>query len=277
MEHVRSKISACLVVYNEDKVIDRCLASICNLVDEIILVHDGECSDRTLEIAKKYTDKIFVQPHIGEAEPHRAFTFLQASGDWILQIDADEFLDIETHSQIRKMVGEPDINVDAYSFQWELWNGNQPVHIPGFYKMCLFKKKNFFYCGVPHQAGGVKGKIQKVDLFLRHRPAYNNTAWKEFLRKAKKWVPVHAKYFFPQLVQYNCFNTTADAWLAYAAHVRKHPILHLFYYPAKTSLAQLKNGMVKSWAGWNSAAQQFVYYSYLFIVVLMMKSKIKNL
>lgn len=44
-------ISACLVVRNEEAVIERCLESLAGVVDEIVLVHDGECEDRTLEIA----------------------------------------------------------------------------------------------------------------------------------------------------------------------------------------------------------------------------------
>ena len=81
---MNNRISACLVVYNEEKIIKNCLASIKDAVDEIIVVHDGECIDKTLEICKSYTNKIFIKQHIGEAEPHRPFGFKQATGDWIL-------------------------------------------------------------------------------------------------------------------------------------------------------------------------------------------------
>jgi Glycosyltransferases involved in cell wall biogenesis len=70
---MRNKISACIVVYNEEKVIKRCLDSIKNVVDEIILVHDGPCKDRTLEIAKRYTNKIFIRPHVGMMESTSCF------------------------------------------------------------------------------------------------------------------------------------------------------------------------------------------------------------
>ena len=43
-------VSACLVVRNEGKMIDRCLRSLAAVADEIVLVHDGECEDDTLEI-----------------------------------------------------------------------------------------------------------------------------------------------------------------------------------------------------------------------------------
>ena len=47
-------ISACVVAHNEEAVIERCLASLDGVVDEIIFVHDGECRDRSLEIAERH-------------------------------------------------------------------------------------------------------------------------------------------------------------------------------------------------------------------------------
>ncbi len=88
MQNKDKTISVCLVVYNEEKIIERCLRSIQAVADEIILVHDGECSDNTLEIAKKYTDKIFIRPHTGDSSLHRVFTYNKAQGQWIFQIDA---------------------------------------------------------------------------------------------------------------------------------------------------------------------------------------------
>ena len=51
-------ISLCMIVKNEEKVLARCLDSIADLMDEIIIVDTGS-SDNTKEIAKKYTDKIY--------------------------------------------------------------------------------------------------------------------------------------------------------------------------------------------------------------------------
>lgn len=63
-----TKISACLVVRNEEKVIERCLNSLKGAVDEILIVHDGECGDNTLKIAKKFNADIFIRPMAGVME-----------------------------------------------------------------------------------------------------------------------------------------------------------------------------------------------------------------
>ena len=54
-------ISLCMIVKNEEKILARCLDSIADLVDEIIIVDTGS-TDRTREIAARYTDKIFDFP-----------------------------------------------------------------------------------------------------------------------------------------------------------------------------------------------------------------------
>ena len=53
-----STISLCMIVKNEENKLDNCLSSIKNLVDEIVIVDTGS-SDKTKDIAKKYTDKIY--------------------------------------------------------------------------------------------------------------------------------------------------------------------------------------------------------------------------
>ncbi|MBN8568531.1 MAG: glycosyltransferase family 2 protein [Ignavibacteria bacterium] len=82
-----TKISSVIICKNEERNIEACLKSI-QWVDEIIVV-DAESTDRTIEIAKKYTDKVFVRKWIGFAD-QRKFGLEQCSSEWILPMDADE-------------------------------------------------------------------------------------------------------------------------------------------------------------------------------------------
>ena len=71
-------ISLCMIVKNEEKVLARCLDSIADLMDEIIIVDTGS-SDNTKEIAKKYTDKIYDFTWIDDFSAARNFAFSKAT------------------------------------------------------------------------------------------------------------------------------------------------------------------------------------------------------
>lgn len=84
-----SKVSAVISAYNEEKNIERCLKSL-KFADEIVVV-DNSSQDKTLEIAKKYTNKIFTQKNNPkEIDMQKNTGFEKASFEWVLSIDADE-------------------------------------------------------------------------------------------------------------------------------------------------------------------------------------------
>ena len=86
------QISACLIVKNEEAVLARCLDSICDLVEEIIIIDTGS-TDKTKEIAEKYTDKIYDFTWIDDFSAARNFAFSKAEMEYIYSADADEVLD----------------------------------------------------------------------------------------------------------------------------------------------------------------------------------------
>ena len=196
------KISACLVVYNEEKLIGRCLDNIRDIVDEIIVVHDGKCSDKTLQIAKKYGAKTFIRKHIGEAEPHRNFSFAQAMNEWILQIDADEYLSSALKKQIQYLV--QDVSISGYAFKWDTYCAKNK-HIYD-YKLCLFQKNKIAsFRGIPHEAVKLNGMIKKLNLELVHKPKTQYQTWSSFKRKLK-WAHIQAGFLVNRhIAKHFCF------------------------------------------------------------------------
>ena len=93
-----AKISACIISYNEEEKIEDCLKSLEGIVDEIIVV-DSLSTDRTKEIVKKYTDKIYDQKFLGHVE-QKNLAVEKASYDWILSLDCDERLTDELRNSI---------------------------------------------------------------------------------------------------------------------------------------------------------------------------------
>ncbi len=81
-------ISAVVNTRNEEKNIEQCLKSL-QFAEEIIVV-DMESTDKTKQIAKNFTDKIFDTEMVGFVEPARNIAINKATGKWILIVDADE-------------------------------------------------------------------------------------------------------------------------------------------------------------------------------------------
>lgn len=185
------KISACLVIYNEEKVLQRCLSSIQNVVDEIIVVHDGKCTDKSLQIAKKFNAKIFVRKHVGEAEYHRPFAFSKATGDWIIHIDADEYLSDELKQAIPNLVQSK--NVSAYAVKWPVWVAEDKSFITKgpYSKMLrsfLFRKSDLYMLGLTHFHPSTIGVEEKRnDLILYHKPKKSVFGKGEYKRKIHTW------------------------------------------------------------------------------------------
>ena len=84
-------VSLCMIVKNEEDVLERCLDSISHLVDEIVIVDTGS-TDRTKEIAARFTDLIFDFPWQDDFAAARNESFSHASMDYCMWLDADDVL-----------------------------------------------------------------------------------------------------------------------------------------------------------------------------------------
>lgn len=84
-------ISLCMIVKNEEAVLDRCLSSVEAAVDEIIIVDTGS-TDMTVPIARAHHASIYTFPWIDDFAAARNFSFAQATMDYILWLDADDLL-----------------------------------------------------------------------------------------------------------------------------------------------------------------------------------------
>jgi tetratricopeptide (TPR) repeat protein len=113
-EGIGVKLSACLIVKNEEKHLERCLKSVKPIVDEIVVVDTGS-TDRTVEIAEKYGAKIGHFEWCDDFSAARNESLRLATGDWALWIDADEELDEGSFHQMREAVMRPQFA--GYYFQ----------------------------------------------------------------------------------------------------------------------------------------------------------------
>ena len=100
-------ISLCLITKNEEQFIEDCLASVKDFVTEIIVVDTGS-SDKTKEIARKFTDKIVDFTWCDDFSAPRNEALKHATGDWILVLDADEILPAESKAKIKEAIENGD-------------------------------------------------------------------------------------------------------------------------------------------------------------------------
>ncbi|MHC2995253.1 MAG: glycosyltransferase family 2 protein [Candidatus Atribacteria bacterium] len=184
----RVPISVIILTYNEEKNIEKCLKSIYEWVSEILIV-DSYSTDKTLELAKKYTDKIYQHTFEDYGKQRNwAQESLPIKHEWILHIDADERVTSELAEEIKNVLKDVPNNVNGFLIKkrtffmgrWIKHGGHYPV-----YHLRLFRKKKgrcedrkydqHFIC---------EGKILKLknDIFEE-----NNINISEWINRHNRW------------------------------------------------------------------------------------------
>ena len=161
------KLSVVIITFNEERNIERCLLSVQELADEILVV-DSFSKDRTIEICEKYQAKVIQNPFEGHIQ-QKNFAMLQAQFDWILSLDADEALSDELTKSIIQIKSIEKSKVNLYEMN-RLTNycGSWVKHC-GWYpdtKVRLVNRKFAKWGGVnPHDK--LEGSKQEKVEFLK--------------------------------------------------------------------------------------------------------------
>lgn len=162
-------ISLCMIVKDEEAVIGRCLNSVKEIVDEIIIVDTGS-TDKTKQIASLYTDNIYDFKWIDDFSAARNYSFSKATKDYIFWLDADDVLleaDIEKLIRIKKIL-DPSIDVVMMKYNLGLRKNGKPTLT--FYRERLLKRsKNYIWYGFIHEYLDFKGKIVNCDVCITHK------------------------------------------------------------------------------------------------------------
>ncbi len=168
-------VSLCMIVKNEERVLARCLDSIADLMDEIIIVDTGS-ADATKRIAAGYTDKVYDFAWTGDFSDARNFAFSRAGMDYIYSADADEVLDEENREAFRRLketlLAEIDIVQMYYANQLEsgtIYNYDREL------RPKLFKRlRTFRWMGAIHEQVRLEPVIYDSDIEILHMPEHNH-------------------------------------------------------------------------------------------------------
>ena len=145
-----SKISAAIITYNEEKNISRCINSLIDIADEIIVVDSGS-EDKTQDIALKLGAKVIINKFEGHIQ-QKNFAITQTSNDWVISLDADEALSNELKNSLIKI--KKNLEGNGYKFNRLTNYCGKWIKYCGWYpdtKLRLFKKGKGCWSGKnPH-------------------------------------------------------------------------------------------------------------------------------
>ncbi len=162
-------ISLCMIVKNEEDVLARCLDSAAELVDEIIIVDTGS-TDRTREIAARFTDQIFDFPWQDDFAAARNESFSHASMDYCLWLDADDvFLEEDRRAFLEmKETLEPDVSVVMAPYHTG-FDENGGVTFSYYRERLIKNRAGMRWAGAVHEAVAPAGKVLYGDFAVTHK------------------------------------------------------------------------------------------------------------
>jgi len=186
----RPSVSATVLTFNNESTLEMCLRSI-DWVDEIIVV-DSFSTDQSREVASRHTGKIFQREWPGFIE-QRNFAKKQATGEWVLWIDADEVVSPQLRIEMDQALSQASARVQGFlvprcSFYLGRWIKHGAWY-PDL-SIRLFKSEGNWWGGQePHAAVQIKGPVGRLKNPLLH---YNYESFGHQIRTIDKYAQMSA-------------------------------------------------------------------------------------
>jgi (heptosyl)LPS beta-1,4-glucosyltransferase len=193
-----NRLSVTIIAWNEEERLRACLESVA-WADEIVVV-DAESTDKTVSLAREFTDKVWVRPWPGFCL-QKNFALEQATGRWVLSLDADERVTPDLAERIRAIVSD-DGPADGYfiprrNLFWGAWVRHGGLYPD--YQLRLFRRgAGGFVERAVHESVDVTGRVDTVaepllhqsyrDLedFVRRSNRYSTLAASDWLRRGRR-------------------------------------------------------------------------------------------
>lgn len=214
-----------MIVKNEEKVLKRSLDSAKEIADEIIIVDTGS-TDKTKEIAKEYTKKIYNFKWIDDFSKARNYSFSKATKDYILWLDADDVITKRNIQKIIKLKKELTYSTDIVMMKYV--TSTNP-HFSYYRERLLKRENNYKWKSPVHEVIELKGNILYTDIEIHHKsikksyPKRNLEIYEKNIRKGyvldsretyyyARELMYHKKYCKAIMI-YNKFLNMKNAWI----------------------------------------------------------------
>ncbi len=188
-----NNLSVVIITFNEEQNIGRCIDSVSEVADEVVIV-DSFSTDRTIEIAKAKSARTILHKFEGHIQ-QKNFAKEQASHNWVLSLDADETLSEELKHSIVEAKGN--FNTDGYSMNRLNFYCGKPIKTCGWYpdkKLRLWDRTKGIWSGInPHDKFELnKGAVIKNlsgDILHNTYPTHES-----FLAQRDKFATISAQH-----------------------------------------------------------------------------------
>ncbi len=201
-------ISLCIIVKNEEMHIARCLDSVAELVDEIIIVDTGS-TDKTVEIVSDYTAKVYLYPWKDDFSDARNYSFSQASMDYCMWMDADDILEEtqkEDFLQLKQSL-PPDTDMVMMKYNTAFDEAGHPS-FSYFRERWIRNSEEYRWIGAVHEVIPPKGKLLYSDIAITHKktgagdPDRNLRIYQKLIAEGK---PLEARqqYYYARELYYH--------------------------------------------------------------------------
>lgn len=162
-------VSLCMIVKNEEAVLARCLESVKDAVDEIILVDTGS-TDRTKAIAAEYTDKIFDFAWRDDFSAARNFSFSKATMEYAMWMDADDVLTKEDREAFIAFKEAIPSDADAVMMKYNTAFDEEGKPTFFYYRERLIKRSiPYTWKGRIHEAIVHSGRTMHTEIAITHQ------------------------------------------------------------------------------------------------------------
>lgn len=214
-------ISLCMILKNEEVVISRCLESIADLVDEIIIVDTGS-TDRTKEIAAKYTTKIYSFPWIDDFGAARNYSFSKAVMEYCMWMDADDILEVSEKDkffQLKKTL-EPSTDIVMMKYNTSFDEAGNPL-FSYFRERWIKNDARYRWIGEVHEVIPPVGNIIYSEIALSHKklhasdPDRNLKIYQKLIAENKPLDPRQQYYYGRELYYHELYEEAITVFLKF--------------------------------------------------------------
>lgn len=207
-------ISLCMIVKNEELALPRCLSSVHDLVDEIIIVDTGS-TDGTKGVAQQFGATVIEFQWIDDFAAARNFAFGQATQDFILWLDADDVLEDGDHALFKQLKEGQDPPYDSISMLYHLTFDEQGKPLHSLRRNRLVRRScGFRWHGAVHEYLAVAGNIHHSGIAIHHRKEreYSDRNLKIYLKRKESgeiFSPRDQYYFGNELLDHGLHGEAA--------------------------------------------------------------------